>query len=276
MNKLLALIAPTFVCATLATAQSYLPPPSTNDGILVRRLDTSPNSLYWPDSDLTEYRTSSDNSFSTPAAGGADQYGRRWTASAPSRSQLGSSGGTLRVIFLGQGNDGFIGGTGYSYAGSPHAEGFTYATSSGIPAPSNLNFGDFADVPLAFGDGYNFELWTVTANAWYTLFVEANSLPTPHPGRVTWLEEPILVPTYIDTTGQYALVPTYIVSIDEPATSNTAGGTHRLALQFFYNSGQPLEPYYGDAASLRKAKRDKKQHDPALRWDCATKIACKD
>jgi hypothetical protein len=253
MKNLLAFIASSFVCAFVSSAQSYLPAPSTDDGILVRRLDTSPNQAHWPDSSLHDYRTSSDNAFSVPTTGESDRYGRRWTATAPSRAQLGSSAGTIRVIFLGPGDDCFIGGTGYTYSGSATRDAFTYATAAGIPHPSALDFGDFADLPLGYGEGNSVDLWTVSANAWYTLFDSTKSQPSPAPGRVSWLEDPLLVPTYIDATGQYSLVPTWIVSVDEPPTASTPGGTHRLAVQFFYSTGQAFEPYYGDATRAKTA-----------------------
>jgi hypothetical protein len=224
------------LCSLVGFAQSSsLPPPSTDDGIVVQEYASSINNPNWASTALYDYRVASDNAFVAPMRPCSyDSYGRYWTLEGPSSEQLKAGGGSVRVIFLGAQNE--TSSIGYSYSGNPPGpNSYTVASLQGPSYLNALSFGDSFTVPLSIGDAQNFNLWYGTVNGFCRLLDRGAQSPSSPTGNVVWTS--ITVPTVMPD-GQVVAVPTWIGN----ASWAERGAFHhyRFAVQLFYNSGNSL------------------------------------
>jgi hypothetical protein len=242
MKFRLALIATASAVAAFAQINP-LPTESRYDGIILQTPNGGNQQSLWSSSVLNDYRLDPSNPLAQPLAGQSDAYGRKWTSSAPNRTQVTSNGGTFRVILLGASTDVFS--VGYSYLGAPAAQD-SYALSfgNGLTAPASFNFGNVADISLLPFDGTTFDLWVNIGSRAYTLFRPVNSLGgAGFSADIVWTENASYVPTYLPALGAAAWVDTWFVSLTERDTDpTTADVSYRLALQQFVPSGGTFEP----------------------------------
>ncbi|HEY9155320.1 MAG TPA: PEP-CTERM sorting domain-containing protein [Opitutaceae bacterium] len=236
-------LAPLALFASVVTGYAQftnatLPPLSTTDGasIVPGTQETG-----WSSSALVNYSTSS--SFVTPSAGGTDAWGHTWTTTAPNFSAI-NSGGTIREIFLGAGNDSFTPAVGYTYLTSPYSSGnsFTLAhLSDDSYAPSTLSFGDIADINLIPGWQSTFDLWVDTTHGVYTLFNPANSQTSADAtANVLWTNSPLLVSTWVPADNDFENVETWIGSLVETPTAGGPSQEFHFAVQAFEAQGIPF------------------------------------
>ncbi|HEU5077741.1 MAG TPA: PEP-CTERM sorting domain-containing protein [Opitutaceae bacterium] len=229
-----------------ASAQlSPLPASSNTDGIYLNGFGGSPdNTANWTGSALEDYRLGGASSFSPPAGGGTDTFGRDWGVGAPDRSAVANNGGTFRAIFLGGSAGAWLNGIGYVYSGDlsggtpASGDAFTIAAAPGL-----LAFGDTADIPLIPGDGSSFDYWLSTASGAYTLFDAAHSSGGSPRAQVLWTQAPLLIPTYVPALGRSVAVETWIVDFTEvsnEAAAASAPREFRFAFQQYAVSGSPV------------------------------------
>ena len=227
-----------FACLIASSFTGYAqlspePTPSTEDGVVVYRYEGSPNEPAWSTSLLAQYRVDTGVSIARPADGAADALGRVWTSAAPSRSALGTNGGTLRAIFLGDTSGHYS--AGYCYSGSPLSGDSYVLGQAGSPG---LAFGNWTDVSLFAGETGNFDFWVAADDRGYTAFHPENSTTT---ADVLWTREPLLVSTYVPALNARVPVDTWIVSVVD-RTSSPEAFEFRFALQQFVPSGNTLPP----------------------------------
>lgn len=237
-------LAPLALLASVVTGHAQfisatLPDLSTSDGASIQ-LDTVDTN--WASSALNNYNTS--GSFVTPSAGAADAWGHTWTTTAPNFGSLNSTGGTVREIFLGAGNDSFTPAVGYTYFTSPYSVGnsFTLAhLSDDSYAPSSFSFGDVADINLIPGWESTFDLWVDTTHGVYTLFNPANSQTSADAtAKVLWTNSPLLISTWVPADNAFEDVDTWIGSLIETPTAGGPSQEFRFAVQAFEVQGQPF------------------------------------
>lgn len=237
-------LAPLALIASVVTAHAQftsatLPDLSTTDGASIQ---FSTNDTHWSTSALNNYNTS--GSFVTPSAGGTDAWGHTWASVAPNFSSLNATGGTIREIFLGAGNDSFTPAVGYTYLTSPYSVGnsFTLAhLSDDTYAPSTFAFGDIADINLAPGWQSAFDLWVDTNSGVYTLFNPANSQTSAGAtAQVLWTNSPLLVSTWIPADNAFEDVETWIGSLVETPAAGGPSQEFRFAVQAFEAQGEPF------------------------------------
>lgn len=245
--------------ALLAANQSTLPPPAASDGVVVRQAGLNTSSDHWGNPlTLGAYKISGDG-YQKPITPGQpdNQLGLVWNAAAPSsfeaaRQSLQQTGGTLRVIFVGE-TAGWLNDFGYTYSGnSAGQDSFTvWKDIQSFGKNPNLAFGDYFDLSFGPGETSGLDLWFKANGGWqktlcgseytggtYTLFGSPGD-----PSQFLWADRSLAVNTWIPSISTSLLVDTYLIGLEDWRLGRGADGDFndfRFAIQFLDRAGGPL------------------------------------
>jgi hypothetical protein len=269
MKTVLSIAAFAALAGSAFAQLSSLPPSSTTEGIAVNPEGVNAGATHWDNpSTLGAYKAASTTDGNAPITTPAyNPLGLPFASTVPTavasfKSQINTSGGTIRGIYVAE-SAGWQNDFGYTYSGNPAGpNSYTvFQNIQGNPAdgPTTVSFGQYFDVPLSIGQASNFDFWLNgvgamgTANPTpptdnggvYTAFNQANSSSFINGGNVLWSQTPLLVNTFVPALGAYVDVATYLVAFEDWRQDR---GSDRdfsdliVGVQFFNANGLPFAP----------------------------------
>jgi len=246
-----------------------LPPSAITDGVVVNRLGLNSGVSHWESAEsLGMFRVAAD--CTAPLA----ELGAYFSSTPPpsllaERNRINGTGGTIRAIFLGE-SAGWLNDFGYSYDGQPaSASSYTVYRDiqalSGTNQPVNVAFGNSIDLALGVGSAGQFDFWlnavgnsgssndgvAGASGGVYTVFDPSGSSPYIPPGNVRYLQEPLMVNTWVPALERYVDVATYVVGFEDSRLDNPIDGDYSdliMGFQFYILDAWPLDQKTGSAS----------------------------
>lgn len=240
-----------------------LPPSSLDEGIAVSPIGSNAGPTHWNNpAGLGAFALRADGTIPLST------MGLTWGAAPPAAAvaasnAIAANGGVIRGIFLGE-SAGWLNDFGYTRSGNPAGPNsftlFSDIQSMG-PAPT-VRFGDYVDIPLAFGQAANFDFWLNATGDFspgptsplnpnggvYTAFDSTRGSTTMNGAGALWAQSPVLANTWSPALNAYADVFTYLVSFEDwrpDRGSDRDMSDFLFAVQFFLPDGTPLAPELG-------------------------------
>lgn len=247
--------------ATTALAQlATLPPASVLDGSPVQNIGPNAGVGHWDDpTTLGAYRVSGDGT--VPLSSLSNIAGLSWGTTAPAEigatlTRLSLGGGTVRAIFVGE-TAGWLNDFGYTRTGViTGPDSFTAFRNMQSVPPANVRFGDHIDIGILAGDSPNLDFWLNATDSFstekrpltqngglYTVLNGANRQANDGAGNVLFSQSPLLVNTWVPSSGAYQDRPTYLIAIEDWPSDRGGDADYTdfiFALQFFEVSGTPF------------------------------------
>jgi hypothetical protein len=260
MKKLLRIVAFWVVSTKLLAQLNPLPPSSLVDGVVSRNIGMNAGATHWDDAQgLAVFKLAADDN--KPLTSLDMRFGSTLPAAfLAERARINSNGGTIRAIFLGE-SAGWLNHFGYAYDGVPSSSNSYTAfrdmqANPGTPYPVNMSFGNYIDLNLGLGSASSFDFWldavgsdsqanpgSPTADGGvYTVFNPAASSPSIPPGNALYLQEPLMVSTWLPALGEYRDIATFIVGFEDSRMDRPIDADYSdliMGFQFFVPEGFP-------------------------------------